>query len=376
MKEYDVVIVGAGIYGMHISLNAIFNDKKLLIIEKEGEILSRASFVNQARLHNGYHYPRSKTTAKNSAKYFEKFYEEYKFAVNKEFNSIYAIANNNSYTSKEEFEEFCRSVNIPCKEINSNAYFNADTVSAVYETKEYVYDINLIKNMYKQEILKRKNVEICYNTYIERAEIQGEKYILKLNSINEIKTNCVINTTYASVNQVNELFNVQKFDIKYELAEVGIGNVSDNLKNIAITVMDGPFFSIMPFGKTNKYSITSVCHTPHETCYGELPEFTCQSKNKNCNKKQLENCNECKNRPQSKIDNMLMLYKQFMKDEFKFYYQKSLFAIKPILKLAETDDARPTIVVKHREKPDFISCLSGKFNTIYILDEFLEKSLK
>lgn len=46
------------------------------------------------------------------------------------------------------------------------------------------------------------------------------------------------------------------------------------------------------------------------------------------------------------------------------------------MKKAETDDARPTIVIKNRENPDFISCLSGKFNTIYILDEFIENNFK
>ncbi len=376
LEKYDIVIIGAGIYGMHIALNNLFHNKKVLIIEKDNEMLTRASFVNQARLHNGYHYPRSEITARNSARYFEKFYKDYQFAINKESKSIYAISNHDSYTTKKEFEEFCNNVNIPYKEIDSSTYFNEQEVSATYETKEYVYDINLIKNKYEKEISERNNIDIYYNTYIETAKIQGEEYLLELSSFDEIKTKRVINTTYASVNQVNEIFNIKKFDIKYELAEVGIGNVSENLKNTAITIMDGPFFSIMPFGKTGKYSITSVCHTPHETSYRELPEFKCQEKNLKCTKQQLENCNKCEYKPKSKVDSMLKLYKKFVKDEYEFLYKESLFAIKPILKMAENDDARPTIVIKHREKPDFISCLSGKFNTIYILDEFIEKNLK
>ncbi len=46
------------------------------------------------------------------------------------------------------------------------------------------------------------------------------------------------------------------------------------LKNTGITVMDGPFFSLMPFGQTGLHSLTSVTFTPHETSYdcgGDLP---------------------------------------------------------------------------------------------------------
>lgn len=372
MSEYDIVIVGAGIYGIHASLSEKFFEKKVLIIEKEPSILSRASYINQARLHNGYHYPRSMSTAKTSAKYFNRFYQDYKFAINKEFKSIYAISKDNSYISKKEFEEFCKSVNIPYKEINSNIYFKHDLISGTYETTEYVYDINLIKKNYERKIEERKNIEINYDTYITDVSIENSKYILKLNNGNSITTDCVINTSYASVNQVNELFNLKKYDIKYEICELEIGKASKKLKNVAITVMDGPFFSIMPFGKTEFHSLTSVNHTPHSTCYNQLPEFQCQKESNKCNKLHLDNCNHCKYKPKTKMKEMQLLYKKYLKDEYDFCYKKSLFTIKPILTMAEQDDSRPTIINKHRDNPTFISCLSGKFNTMYLLDEFID----
>ena len=43
--------------------------------------------------------------------------------------------------------------------------------------------------------------------------------------------------------------------------------------------MDGPFFSVMPFGKTGMHSLTSVTFTPHLTSYDLLPTFKCQEKN-------------------------------------------------------------------------------------------------
>lgn len=129
MKKYDIVIIGAGIYGLYVALNEQFTNKKILVIEKEKDILTRASYINQARLHNGYHYPRSIQTAKTSAKYFNKFYEDYKFAINKEFKSIYAISKKDSYVTNRQFEKFCKTVNIPCVEIESKPYFKEGMVS-------------------------------------------------------------------------------------------------------------------------------------------------------------------------------------------------------------------------------------------------------
>lgn len=376
MGRYDVVIIGAGIYGLYASLNKVFSNKKILIVEKEPDILARASYINQARLHNGYHYPRSVLTAKTSAQYFERFYKDYEFAINKEFKSIYAISKENSFVSKEEFEEFCDIVNIPYKKVNSNNFFKNDTVSCTYETKEYVYDIDLIRQSYKEKIYQKENIDIKYNTYIKRAEINDLDYILILNNGEVISTECVINTSYASINQINELFKMPKYDIKYELCELELGKVNKSLKDLAITIMDGPFFSIMPFGKSNFHSLTSVNHTPHNTCYKELPEFECQNKNNECSKLVLDNCNTCKYKPESKKKEMLSLLGKYLKDDYKFYYEKSLFTIKPILLVSEKDDSRPTIISRQRKKPTFISCLSGKFNTIYLLDEFLETNFE
>lgn len=376
MKIYDVIIIGAGIYGLSGALNESLSKKKILIIEKEKEILTRASYVNQARVHNGYHYPRSVLTATNSARYFEKFYKDYKFAINKEFKSIYAISKEKSYITKEEFEAFCQKINIPCEKVDSNLYFKNNTISCAYETKEYVYDIELIRRKYKELISKRNNIEIQYTTYIEQVDIKDNNYILKLNTGETVCTNCVLNTTYASINAMNEMFGFLKYEIKYELCEVELGAANKPLKDIAVTIMDGPFFSVMPFGKSGFHSLTSVNHTPHDTCYKKLPEFECQASNPECSSLSLRNCNECKYKAKPKNNEMMKLFKIYMKEEYKFEYKKSLFAIKPILSTSEKDDSRPTIIKKHRENPSFISCFSGKFNTIYILDEFLKENFK
>ena len=46
--------------------------------------------------------------------------------------------------------------------------------------------------------------------------------------------------------------------------------------------------------------------------------------------------------------------------------------MKPILRSSELDDSRPTAIKVNSVNPTFISVLSGKINTVYDLDDFLD----
>ena len=182
----------------------------------------------------------------------------------------------------------------------------------------------------------------------------------------------MLNATYASVNQILNMLGYEPFNIKYELCEIILCSVSKNLKNTGITVMDGPFFSIMPFGKTGYHSLTSVTFTPHITSYDVLPTFECQKQsNAFCTKEKLGNCNDCPAKPKSAWSYMSNLAKKYLKDEYEFKYESSLFSMKPILKASEIDDSRPTVIKQFSSNPTFISVLSGKINTVFDLDEVL-----
>ena len=184
----------------------------------------------------------------------------------------------------------------------------------------------------------------------------------------------LLNATYASANQILssiENLEPQLFDMKYELCEIILTDPSPALKDIGITVMDGPFFSIMPFGKTGYHSLTAVCFTPHKTSMEKLPHFVCQKQNPSCTGKYLCDCNKCEHRPESAWPYMDHLARKYLKDEYAYRYVDSLFSMKPILKASEVDDSRPTAIRIASETPKIVSVLSGKINTVYDLEDYL-----
>ena len=88
------VVIGGGFYGVNVALY-LARQKRLgsvILIEKDKRLLSRASSNNQARVHNGYHYPRSLTTAFRSGVNLPRFINDWSDAVRTDFTKIYAIA--------------------------------------------------------------------------------------------------------------------------------------------------------------------------------------------------------------------------------------------------------------------------------------------
>ncbi len=366
------VIIGAGLYGLYAALRCGEVGQSVLVLEADDAPFKRATYINQARVHMGYHYPRSFSTAIKSAHYFERFCKDYGFCNLTEFEQIYATSAHFSWTNAEEFRDFCTAAEIRCDDIAPGKYFNPGLCDGAFLTTEYTYDAQILKQWFLDQLEKIPNVRIECGHRVENIKRNGDVWEVIAGDIS-VETPYILNATYAGVNDIHALLGIEPFKIKYELCEIILCKVSDNLKNVGLTVMDGPFFSIMPFGKTGLHSLTSVTFTPHETSYDSVAKFACQERSNGlCKPGQLYNCNDCPAKPESAWPYMSQLARKYMRDEYKFEYVGSLFSMKPILKASEIDDSRPTVIREYSDKPRFVSVLSGKINTVYDLDEVLD----
>jgi len=382
MPTYDKIIIGAGMYGLYAAMKCGKAGQHILVLEYDNMPFSRASYINQARVHMGYHYPRSLSTAKKSANYYRRFHEDFGFAINDQFKQFYATSATFSWSNREAFKRFCEAARIKCREVEPTEFFMPGTCDGAFLTEEDSYDASIMRSYFVDELAKLSNVEVYYNVRVDRI-LRTSKDVSVEYHMSDKKTiassSFLLNATYASTNQIlNKISDeaekkgdYKKFGVKYEQCEIILCRVNDRLKKVGLTVMDGPFFSIMPFGKTPFHSLTSVTFTPHVTSYEELPTFSCQD-GASCSPEQLENCNECSHKPKTAWEHMSHLARKYMIPEFEFSYVDSLYSMKPILKSSEIDDSRPTTIVVNSKSPTILSVLSGKINTIYDLDDYLE----
>ncbi len=373
METYDKIIIGAGLYGLYSALFCAEMGQRVLVLEYDNAPFKRATHINQARVHQGYHYPRSLSTAVKSAGYFERFSRDYAFCINSEFDQIYATSSTYSWTDGSQFKDFCSAAGIPCEEVHPGSYFRDGMCDGAFRTREYTYDAKLLRDYFVDRLEDHSScVEIKYDVRIADVECHSDVYVIRCNGDMEYASDYVLNATYAGVNQVLKTVGFTGLPIKYELCEIILCDVGDRLKNVGITVMDGPFFSIMPFGMTGFHSLTAVTFTPHSTSYDEVPVFSCQERSRGyCSSTLLGNCNDCKVKPETSFPYMSNLAHKYLKDEYDFRYNKSLYSIKPILMSSEIDDSRPTVIKEFSSNPTFVTVLSGKINTVYDLDEVL-----
>ena len=294
MKKYDKIIIGAGLYGLYSALFCGEKGQSVLVLEKDPTPFRRATYINQARVHQGYHYPRSISTALKSAGYFERFNKDYGFCINREFEKIYATSSEYSWSSGEQFKKFCDAAEIPCEELQPGKFFRDGMCDGAFLTREYTYDAMILKDYFLDKLEQLRNVEIWYGVDIVSIGRMSDVYELTLADGRSMQTGFLLNATYASTNQILDMLGFEKFKIKYELCEIILCDVNEKLKPYGFTVMDGPFFSIMPFGKTGLHSLTSVTFTPHTTSYDPTPTFACQEKSDGyCSAASLGNCNDC-----------------------------------------------------------------------------------
>src|SRR5262249_20953829 len=123
-----------------------------------------------ARVHNGYHYPRSVLTALRSRVNFPRFVEEFRPAVDSSFQKLYAVARRTSKVTAEQFAESMRRIGAPIEPASEEVrkLFDPDTVEEVFRTQEYAFDSSELKRLMAARV-RRAGVEVRLNTTVEHV---------------------------------------------------------------------------------------------------------------------------------------------------------------------------------------------------------------
>lgn len=253
-----VVILGAGIFGCEIAINFDRIGYDVLLLEKNESILSKASRFNQNRVHLGFHYPRSSETASQAIRAFDQFTSKYSNAIRDDNDSYYCISSEASNVSFDEYLKFCDSLNLKYELVESNTLhgcLNLDKVSSqILRTNEKVFDVEIIRQQILRE-LRYSNVTVKYNSYVERI-LKGEVNYVKLASGKTHEAEIIINCTYSDINRV--LYgDSEQMNLKYQNVLLPI--VKSDSFIPSLTIMDGPFCSVLPKGlSSNDYIVSNV----------------------------------------------------------------------------------------------------------------------
>ena len=112
------IIIGGGFFGISLALFFRSLTDKVILIERAQSLMSGASFANQARIHSGFHYPRSFATAKRSLMLHRRFIDDFAPAVVDDFQMLYAVARDGSRVPASRFESMFTQMGAPIRPAN------------------------------------------------------------------------------------------------------------------------------------------------------------------------------------------------------------------------------------------------------------------
>lgn len=265
----EIIIVGGGFFGMYLAEQFSLLGHAVKLFEKENNYMSRASYNNQARVHNGYHYPRSILTALRSRISFPRFVDEFSDCVDSEFDKYYLISEMLGKVSSSQFRMFCKRIGADCDVAPAKiqAMINPQLIDACYTVKEFAFDAWKLRDIMLQR-LDRSSADFRVGYSVEKvASVAGriEAYVKNIDT-SELETHVadhVFNCTYSHLNYLLDNSGIELIPLKHEMTEMCLVDVPEELKRTGFTIMCGPFFSVMPFPSVGLHSFSHVRYTHH-----------------------------------------------------------------------------------------------------------------
>ena len=358
MKKYNAVVVGGGFYGLCIAiyLSENLHVKNILVVEKNNDYMQRASYNNQARIHNGYHYPRSLLTGIRSRINLPIFVEEYPEAVVMGFDKYYAVAKAFSKITAKQFYRFSERIGseIAPAPNGIKKLFNPKLIDDVFKVKEYAFDAHKLKDLLLNKIDKLP-IEMLINTEVNSIKKMNDNSIrVLLSNGSEIRSSRVFNCTYSMINELNTRSGLPTIPLKHELVEMCLVELPEEIKDISVTVMDGPFFSFMPFPDRGLTTLSHVRYTPHS-------EWKDEGGIIRDGHEYLDNeVSKISHFPQMKAD--VVRYMPIFKD---VACKDSLWEVKTVLPKSESSDSRPILYKNDYGMEGYTVIMGGKIDNIY-----------
>lgn len=362
----SAAVIGAGFFGCVLAhhLSRTPSISRVFVIESQDLPLRRASINNQARIHRGYHYPRSIKTALASSRSYDKFKKQWPGAVFDVKKHIYGIARNGSSVSSKQFRATMQAVGAPLVEIRDRSIlsnFNLRLFDDLFLADEAAFNALELRN-WALEILQNPKIDFINNEKVIRVNDFSSKSKITTENGIEFDVDLVFNVTYSGLENIEGIDFGNLDLVEYELTEMPLINAMPSFP-YSLTVMDGPFFSMMPYPArgSNLDSVSHVSYTPRrrfKTAFDAEVAF-----------RQVESLVL-----ESNFETIRRHCSLFLPQMASAKQVGSIFELKAILRKSERDDSRPILFHRHVSNRTF-SVLGGKIDNVFEMLEYLDREV-
>ena len=321
-----VAVVGAGIFGCTVAVDLARAGVTVDLYEQRTGILDGATARCQARLHSGYHYPRSDTTAKQAHDGALEFAARYPDAIARARNHFYVIAPE-SKTTPEDYLAFCDRNGLPYEVVEKPTQVH--TAGLVVRVPEAFVDVAVLRRLLYGDLMRA-----------------GVRQVLGCSSHDAADYDVTIWATYGRP---------WHQPLQYELCEVALLELG-RYERDSFVVVDGEFTSLDPLGHV--FALYDVNHSVHTRTIANEPDVP-------EGYEQLLMALGPVRTPLTHFEEMARGASRFLRHMLPSgmgvsIYHGSWFAVRAVLPNVDGTDERPTLI-HYGDKS--ISILSGKICT-------------
>lgn len=259
-RRPSVAIIGGGIFGTSIAAElGTFCD--VTLFERNSELMQEGTLINQFRHHRGYHYPRSDETVREIQETTREFENVFSDAIVTGWKTYYGLAKEGSLVSTKEFIAFCKRNSLPYTKASlQDNLLSKEMMDLVVEVDEPNYHHRKLKQITERRLRKLRSVSVLLNAAVTDCTHgkDGQKIVsFEHNGKRQRKEfDFVINATYARINDFARWLGYAFRPIRVDLAQVLILNLP--IDPVSITVIDGPFATLMPTGNPHEFTLYHV----------------------------------------------------------------------------------------------------------------------
>jgi len=262
-----------------------------------------------------------------------------------------------------QFAQFCRRIGADLKPAPASVrkLFDDDFIDAVFSVTEHAFDADKLREILRERI-KAAGITVLTGTEATKVlagtTLQVETQDLRSGQRRTLHGRHLYNCSYSRLNQILSQSGLRTIRLQHEATEIALIELPPRLRNLSITVMCGPFFSVMPFPPLGLSTLSHVSYTPHYEWTDDAqtggysphaPAFPLRTR----------------------FDRMRRDAARYVPALRECTYVRSLWEIKTILPQSGVNDSRPILFKRDPSAPNVISILGSKIDNIFDLDEAL-----
>jgi glycine/D-amino acid oxidase-like deaminating enzyme len=337
----DVAVVGGGVFGVTAAVEVAQRvaDAEVTLYERAHDIFTAASGVNQWRLHRGYHYPRSESTARTCRDAESAFRDRYEPAVIAGHEHYYCIASERTKTSPDEYLAHCERVGLDYERADLDVVAE-DGVDLCLRVEENHIDPLALESVAWRR-LNRAGVDVRLDTEVDSATALADEY------------DYVVVAAYAGNNGLVEDYSALHREYKFQVIEKPVVTLPEQFHDRSVVVMDGPFMSFDPYGHTARFQFDHVVWGVRHESVGDEPSLGDVDPS-------LLNAGLIEDPPDSNFSAFVDAYREFFPGVDDATHLGSYFTVRTVLPNREATDARPTLVDR---SSNVFRIFSGKIST-------------